>query len=126
MALTLTIGLSSTGSAAFSQSNSFNLDVDNINNIREQCGLSEVPADTKLSDVLLQFKQNNAFISEGEIIDQIQELCGLDKVPKGISVSDILQIFKPDRPDNPTQVPIGTPISLVFIAAALQFLPSLL
>lgn len=28
--------------------------------------------------------------------------------------------------DNPTQVPIGTPIALVFIAAALLFLPSIL
>ena len=28
--------------------------------------------------------------------------------------------------DNPTQIPIGTPISLVFIAAALLFLPSIL
>ena len=28
--------------------------------------------------------------------------------------------------DNPTQVPIGTPISLVFIAGALLFLPSIL
>tara|TARA_Y100001956_G_scaffold9950_1_gene8768 strand:- start:2568 stop:2966 length:399 start_codon:yes stop_codon:yes gene_type:complete len=28
--------------------------------------------------------------------------------------------------DNPTQVPIGTPIALVFIAAALLFLPSVL
>jgi intracellular multiplication protein IcmD len=28
--------------------------------------------------------------------------------------------------DNPTQIPIGTPISLVFIAGALLFLPSIL
>lgn len=28
--------------------------------------------------------------------------------------------------DNPTQVPIGTPIALLFIAAALLFLPSVL
>lgn len=28
--------------------------------------------------------------------------------------------------DNPTQIPIGTPIALVFIAAALLFLPSIL
>ena len=28
--------------------------------------------------------------------------------------------------DNPTQIPIGTPIALVFVAAALQFLPSIL
>lgn len=28
--------------------------------------------------------------------------------------------------DNPTQIPIGTPIALVFIAAALLFMPSIL
>lgn len=28
--------------------------------------------------------------------------------------------------DNPTQIPIGTPIALIFIAAALLFLPSIL
>ncbi|KTD63756.1 IcmD (DotP) [Legionella santicrucis] len=28
--------------------------------------------------------------------------------------------------DNPTQIPIGTPIALVFISAALLFLPSIL
>lgn len=28
--------------------------------------------------------------------------------------------------DNPTQIPIGTPIALVFVAAALLFLPSIL
>lgn len=28
--------------------------------------------------------------------------------------------------DNPTQIPIGTPVALVFIAAALLFLPSML
>lgn len=28
--------------------------------------------------------------------------------------------------DNPTQIPIGTPIALVFIAAALLFLPTIL
>ncbi len=42
----------------------------------------------------------------------------------GFSVGAILK-FKQHK-DNPTQVPIGTPISLVFIAAALLFLPSIL
>ncbi len=28
--------------------------------------------------------------------------------------------------DNPTQIPIGTPIALIFIGAALLFLPSIL
>ncbi|MGH9810113.1 MAG: type IV secretion protein IcmD, partial [Terriglobia bacterium] len=28
--------------------------------------------------------------------------------------------------DNPTQIPIGTPIALIFVGAALLFLPSIL
>lgn len=40
------------------------------------------------------------------------------------SVTAILQ-FKQHK-DNPTQIPVGKPISLVFIAAALLFMPSVL
>lgn len=37
----------------------------------------------------------------------------------------IAAVFKfKQHKDNPTQIPIGTPIALVFIAAALIFLPS--
>jgi hypothetical protein len=85
MALTLTIGLSSLSSGAFSHANAFTLDVDSINDIREQCGLSKVPESTDVSDVLESFLG-----------------------------------------DSPTQIPIGTPIALVFIAAALLFIPSVL
>jgi intracellular multiplication protein IcmD len=42
----------------------------------------------------------------------------------GFAIGSIMK-FKMHK-DNPTQVPIGTPISLVFIAAALLFLPSIL
>ncbi len=42
----------------------------------------------------------------------------------GFAIGAIMK-FKMHK-DNPTQVPIGTPISLVFIAAALLFLPSIL
>ncbi len=41
----------------------------------------------------------------------------------GFGVGAILK-FKAHK-DNPTQIPIGTPIALVFIAAAMIFLPSL-
>jgi intracellular multiplication protein IcmD len=41
----------------------------------------------------------------------------------GFAVGAILK-FKAHK-DNPTQIPIGTPIALLFIAAALIFLPSL-
>lgn len=42
----------------------------------------------------------------------------------GFSVGAIMK-FKQHK-DNPTQIPIGTPIALVFIAAALLFLPTIL
>ncbi len=42
----------------------------------------------------------------------------------GFSVGAIMK-FKQHK-DNPTQIPVGTPIALVFIAAALLFLPSIL
>jgi hypothetical protein len=85
MALTLSIGLSSLSSGAFSQSSAFTLDVESINEIREQCGLSKVPEETDVSGVLESFFN-----------------------------------------DNPIQIPINQPIALVFIAAALQFIPQLL
>lgn len=123
MALTLTIGLSSLSSSAFSQSIAFTQDVDSINKIREQCGLSKVPEGTDASDVLSSFSQNNAFASDDEIIDQIREQCGLSKVPEGAGVSDVLESF---LGDNPTQVPISNGIAFLFIAGALLFIPSVL
>ena len=42
----------------------------------------------------------------------------------GFAIGAIMK-FKQHK-DNPTQIPIGTPIALVFIAAALLFLPSIL
>lgn len=42
----------------------------------------------------------------------------------GFAVGAILK-FKAHK-DNPQQIPVGTPIALVFIAAALLFLPSLM
>ncbi|STX28154.1 IcmD (DotP) [Legionella beliardensis] len=42
----------------------------------------------------------------------------------GFSIGAIMK-FKQHK-DNPTQIPIGTPIALVLIAAALLFLPSIL
>lgn len=41
----------------------------------------------------------------------------------GFAVTAVLK-FKAHK-DNPTQVPVGTPIALIFIAAALLFLPEL-
>ena len=42
----------------------------------------------------------------------------------GFSISAIMK-FKQHK-DNPTQITVGTPIALLFIAAALLFLPSVL
>ncbi|CDZ76924.1 hypothetical protein BN59_01203 [Legionella massiliensis] len=42
----------------------------------------------------------------------------------GFSLGAIMK-FKAHK-DNPTQIPIGTPLALTFIAAALLFLPSIL
>ena len=42
----------------------------------------------------------------------------------GFSVGAIMK-FKAHK-DNPTQIPIGTPVALVFISAALLFLPTIL
>lgn len=42
----------------------------------------------------------------------------------GFSIGAILK-FKQHK-DNPTQIPIGTPVALLFVAAALLFLPTIL
>ncbi len=42
----------------------------------------------------------------------------------GFAIASIMK-FKAHK-DNPTQVPVGTPAALVFIAASLLFLPSIL
>lgn len=42
----------------------------------------------------------------------------------GFAVGAIMK-FKQHK-DNPTQIPIGTPIALIFVAAALLYLPSII
>lgn len=60
-----------------------------------------------------------SFSSVTKLITSGAYLAGL-----GFSVGAIIQ-FKAHK-DNPAQVPIGKPIALVFIAAALLFLPTIL
>ena len=60
-----------------------------------------------------------SFESLTKLITAASYLAGL-----GFSIGAIMK-FKQHK-DNPTQIPIGTPIALVFIAAALLFLPSIL
>lgn len=60
-----------------------------------------------------------SFVSLTKLITAGSYLAGL-----GFSIGAIMK-FKQHK-DNPTQIPIGTPIALVFIAAALLFLPTIL
>ena len=68
---------------------------------------------TMASAIYGTFRQVTKLITAGSY------LAGL-----AFSISAIMK-FKQHK-DNPTQIPIGTPISLVFIAAGLLFLPSIL
>jgi intracellular multiplication protein IcmD len=61
----------------------------------------------------------NTFGKVGLMITGGSYIAGL-----AFSIGAIMK-FKQHK-DNPTQIPIGTPIALVFIAAALLFLPSIL
>lgn len=76
-----------------------------------------IGADQNIGDVASSiygsFKQLTQLITAGSY------LAGL-----GFSVGAIMK-FKQHK-DNPTQIPIGTPVALVFIAAALLFLPTIL
>lgn len=64
-------------------------------------------------------KITGTFVAIGKLITAGSYIAGL-----AFSVGAIMK-FKQHK-DNPTQIPIGTPISLVLIAAALLFLPTLL
>lgn len=65
------------------------------------------------SEITSSFSQLTKLITAGSY------LAGL-----AFSIGAIMK-FKQHK-DNPTQIPIGTPIALVFIAAALLFLPTIL
>jgi intracellular multiplication protein IcmD len=60
-----------------------------------------------------------SFTNLAKLITSGAYLAGL-----GFSIGAIMK-FKQHK-DNPTQIPIGTPIALFFISAALLFLPSIL
>ncbi len=61
----------------------------------------------------------DTFESIGKMITGGSYIAGL-----AFSIGAIMK-FKQHK-DNPTQIPIGTPIALIFIGAALLFLPSIL
>lgn len=60
----------------------------------------------------------STFASMAELITAGSYIAGL-----GFAVGAILK-FKAHK-DNPTQIPVGTPVALMFVAAALIFLPSM-
>lgn len=61
----------------------------------------------------------NSFANSKDAVTSESYLAG-----PGFAVGAIMKFEQ--HKDNPTQVPIGTPIGLVFVAAALLFLPSIL
>lgn len=61
-----------------------------------------------------------------ESLSNVAELITVGSYLAGLAFSiGAIMKFKQHK-DNPTQVPVGTPVALVFIAAALLFLPSIL
>ena len=70
-----------------------------------------------LGDISSQIYNN--FVQLSKLITAGSYIAGL-----GFAIASIMK-FKAHK-DNPTQVPIGTPAALVFIAAAMLFLPSIL
>jgi len=74
-------------------------------------------SDYTIGDVASTITQS--FTQLSKLITAGSYLAGL-----GFSIGAIMK-FKQHK-DNPTQIPVGTPIALLFIAAALLFLPSIL
>jgi len=72
------------------------------------------------SDTLSGIANNvrHSFTAFAKLVTAGSFLAGL-----GFAIGSILK-FKQHK-DNPTQIPIGTPIALMFIAVALLFLPTL-
>ncbi|MBI2784914.1 MAG: type IV secretion protein IcmD [Legionella longbeachae] len=79
----------------------------------------EALADTGMDIGKMASNITASFTNLTKLITAGSYLAGL-----GFSIGAIMK-FKQHK-DNPTQIPIGTPIALVFIAAALLFLPSIL
>lgn len=73
--------------------------------------------DKTLGDMAKQV--TSSFADLTRLITAASYLAGL-----GFAIGAIMK-FKAHK-DNPTQITVGTPIALVFIAAALLFLPSIL
>jgi intracellular multiplication protein IcmD len=61
----------------------------------------------------------NSFGKLAQLITATSYVAGL-----GFAIGAVLK-FKQHK-DNPTQIPVGTPVALLFVAASLLFLPSIL
>ncbi|MCW8410112.1 type IV secretion protein IcmD [Legionella sp. PATHC035] len=97
-----------------------------------KCGLSTIALLTFLT-LVSNHAAANTVVSLGQMASNITgSFANLAKLITagaylaglGFSIGAIMK-FKQHK-DNPTQIPIGTPIALVFISAALLFLPSIL
>lgn len=73
--------------------------------------------DLTIGDIASLITQS--FTNLAKLITASSYLAGL-----GFSIGAIMK-FKQHK-DNPTQIPVGTPVALLFIASALLFLPSIL
>jgi len=78
--------------------------------------LAQSAAPKDIGGVADQIK--NSFGKLAQLVTAISYVAGM-----GFGMASILK-FKAHK-DNPTQIPIGTPIALLFVAAALLFLPYL-
>ena len=79
-------------------------------------GITEAQGDYDLGSVATSV--TSTFGKVAKLITATAYISGL-----GFSIGAMLK-FKQHK-DNPTQIPIGTPIALLFIAAALIFLPNI-
>ncbi|MBA2648254.1 MAG: type IV secretion protein IcmD [Legionella sp.] len=79
----------------------------------------DLSASSEMTIGSMAAKITGSFGNLAKLITAGSYLAGL-----GFAVGAIMK-FKAHK-DNPTQVPIGTPIALIFIAAALLFLPTIL
>jgi intracellular multiplication protein IcmD len=76
-------------------------------------------ADTSMTIGVMASTITSSFSNLAKLITAASYLAGL-----GFSIGAIMK-FKQHK-DNPTQIPVGTPIALIFISAALLFLPNIL
>jgi len=79
-------------------------------------GIAYATSSQDLASVANQIRTN--FSALAKLITAAAYIAGF-----GFAFAAILK-FKAHK-DNPTQIPVGTPIALLFIAAALIFLPSI-